>query len=100
MAPPKPGEAPAAKPRADVPLVLLTEDEAAAALGVSRRTFQSLCGEPYMPRAIVLGPRMKRYALDELRQAVANMPRATERQQPASLLRARIERMKSTGAAA
>jgi hypothetical protein len=77
--------------------VLLTEDEAASALGISRRTFQSLCGESYMPRAIVLGPRLHRYSLDELRAAVANMPRQTERTQPESLLRTRIERAKRTG---
>ncbi len=77
--------------------VLLTEDEAAAALGVSRRTFQNLCGESYMPRAIVLGPRLLRYSLDELRAAVASMPRQAERTQPESLLRSRIERAKATG---
>jgi predicted DNA-binding transcriptional regulator AlpA len=77
--------------------VLLTEDEAAAAYGVSRRTFQSLCGEPYMPRAIVLGPRLHRYSLDELRAAVASMPRQTERTQPEGLLRTRIERAKRNG---
>lgn len=77
--------------------VLLTEDEAAAALGVSRRTFQSLCSESYMPRAIVLGPRLHRYSLDELRAAVASMPRQIERTQPESLLRTRIERAKRTG---
>lgn len=77
--------------------VLLTEDEAAAALGISRRTFQSLCSESYMPRAIVLGPRLHRYSLDELRAAVASMPRQTQRTQPESLLRTRIERAKRTG---
>ncbi len=82
---------------ASVAPVLLTEDEAAAALGVSRRTFQNLCGEAYMPRAIVLGPRLHRYSLDELRAAVASMPRQTERIQPESLLRTRIERAKQTG---
>ena len=86
-----------ARRSATVVPVLLTEDEAAAVLGVSRRTFQSLCTEPYMPRAIVLGPRLHRYSLDELRAAVANMPRETGRQQPESLLRARIERAKRTG---
>lgn len=86
----------AARPPYVVP-VLLTEDEAAAALGVSRRTFQSLCGEPYMPRAIVLGPRLHRYSLEELRAAVAGMPRQTVRAQPESLLRTRIECAKRTG---
>ena len=82
---------------ASIAPVLVTEDEAAAALGVSRRTFQNLCSEPYMPRAIVLGPRLHRYSLDELRAAVGSMPRQTERTQPESLLRTRIERAKRTG---
>lgn len=80
--------------------VLLTEDEAAAALGVSRRTFQSLRSETWMPPTIVLGPRLLRWSADELRAAVAAMPRQTQRVQPESLLRAKIERMKATGASA
>ncbi len=79
--------------------VLLTEDEAALALGVSKRTFLSLRAASWMPLPIALGPRMNRYSLDELRAAVANMPRQTQRAQPEGLLRARIERMKATGAA-
>jgi predicted DNA-binding transcriptional regulator AlpA len=85
---------------ASLPPVLLTEDEAATVLGVSKRTFLNLREQPWMPRAIVLGPRMHRYSLDELRAAVANMPRQSERVQPESLLRSQIERMKATGAAA
>lgn len=77
--------------------VLLTEDEAAAVLGVSKRTFLNLRDAPWMPLAIVLGPRMHRYSVDELRAAVSNMPRQTQRTQPESLLRSRIERAKATG---
>ncbi len=76
---------------------LLSEDEAAAWFGVSKRTFLSLRDAPYMPTPIVLGPRLLRWSADELRAAVARMPRLTERAQPESLLRARIERAKATG---
>lgn len=79
------------------PGALLSEDEAAAWFGVSKRTFQSLRDAPWMPSPIVLGPRMLRWSADELRAAVAAMPRLSERTQPASLLRARIERAKATG---
>jgi predicted DNA-binding transcriptional regulator AlpA len=92
------GSSEAASP-AVVP-VLWTEDEAAASLAVSRRTFQSLRTQAWMPPPIVLGPRLLRWSADELRAAVANMPRQTERVQPESLLRSKIERMKATGASA
>lgn len=81
--------------------VLLTEDEAAAVLGVSKRTFSTLRSTAdYLPAPIVLGPRLLRWSADELRAAVARMPRQTERVQPESLLRSRIDRMKATGVAA
>lgn len=79
---------------------LVDDDGAAAFFGCSKRTFTTFMGEAWMPLPINLGPRLRRWSLDELRAAVANMPRQTERQQPESLLRARIERMKATGAAA
>ncbi len=50
-----------------------------------------------MPTPISLGPRMRRWSVDELRAAVSNMPRASRQTQPESLLRARIERQKATG---
>ena len=78
--------------------VLVTIEEAADALRMSKRAFEALCAEPFMPRAIILGPRTLRYSLNELRAAVASMPRQMERVQPESLLRAKIERMKATGA--
>ncbi len=90
------GSSDSALPPGVVP-VLLTEGEAAAAFGVSRRTFQMLSAEPWMPAPRTLGPRLLRWSLDELRAAVADMPRQTQRSQPESLLRARIERMKATG---
>jgi len=76
---------------------LLSEDEAAAWFGISKRTFQSLRDAAWMPAPIVLGPRLLRWSVDELRAAVAKMPRQTERAQPESLLRTRIERAKTTG---
>lgn len=83
-----------------VPPVLLTLNGLAGLLGVSERTATNLLNEPWAPRPIVLGPRMVRHSAEEWRAAVANMPRQTERSQPESLLRARIERMKATGASA
>jgi predicted DNA-binding transcriptional regulator AlpA len=79
--------------------ILLTDVEAAAILGVSKRTFLNLRSSPWCPSAIALGPRLLRWSADELRAAVASMPRQTDRVQPQSLLRAKIERMKATGEA-
>ena len=78
---------------------LVDDDGAAAFFGCSKRTFSTFMSESWMPLPINLGPRLRRWSLDELRAAVADMPRQTQRSQPESLLRARIERMKATGAA-
>lgn len=78
---------------------LVSDDGAADFFGVSKRTFSTFMGADWMPKPIQLGPRMRRWSLDELRAAVARMPRQTERAQPESLLRAKIERLKSTGTA-
>lgn len=78
---------------------LVDDDGAAAFFGCSKRTFTTFMDEAWMPRPINLGPRLRRWSVDELRAAVANMPRQTERSQPESLLRARIERMKTGGTA-
>ncbi len=79
---------------------LVDDDVAAKAFfGCSKRTFSTFMDESWMPRPIFLGPRLRRWSVDELRAAVASMPRQTERAQPESLLRAKIERMKATGAA-
>lgn len=75
--------------------VLLTDAESAALLRVGTRTFHDLRDEPWMPRAIILGPRLLRWSRLELEEAVANMPRQTERSEPAVLRRSRIERMKN-----
>jgi predicted DNA-binding transcriptional regulator AlpA len=87
----------AASPASNHIAALLSEDEAAAWFGISKRTFQSLRDAAWMPAPIVLGPRLLRWSVDELRAAVSKMPRQTERTQPESLLRTRIERAKATG---
>jgi predicted DNA-binding transcriptional regulator AlpA len=78
--------------------ILLTDDEGAAALGVSPRAFAKLMHEPWFPKPVVLGPRLKRHVRHELEAAVAAMPRqAAPASEPAQLLRGRIERAKLTG---
>lgn len=80
--------------------LLLTDEQAAAYWNVSVRTFNTLQLEPWFPKPVMLGPRMKRHVRHELDAATARMPRQGARVQPESLLRSKIERMKSTGAAA
>lgn len=75
-----------------MPRILLTDDEAAAALGVSKRTFHDLRAEAFMPKAIALGPRLLRWSIDELRNAVANMPRLKVVEEPVELAKARAAR--------
>jgi len=74
--------------------ILLDEEEAAAAYGVSRRTFVSLRQQGLIPAPIILGPRLLRWSLTELLAAVETLPRQTTREQPESLLRAKIDRLK------
>src|SRR5687768_13827048 len=79
---------------------LLADDQAAQLLGVSTRKFHELRQEPWMPRPVVLGPRLVRWARTELEAAVSSMPRQQESREPAQLRRARIEGMKhATGTA-
>jgi predicted DNA-binding transcriptional regulator AlpA len=78
-----------------VPPILLPDAESAALLRVSRRKFQELQNEPWMPRPVVLGPRLLRWSRAELEQAIAAMPRQAERGEPAELRRGRIERLKA-----
>lgn len=75
--------------------VLLTDAESAALLGIGARTFHELRDEPWMPRPIVLGPRLVRWSRVELEQSVSHMPRQSQRSEPAELRRARIDRMKA-----
>lgn len=78
-----------------LPPVLLTDAESAAFLNVGLRTFHALRDEPWMPRAVALGPRLLRWPRTELEAAVQSMPRQESRSEPAALRRTRIERMKS-----
>jgi predicted DNA-binding transcriptional regulator AlpA len=77
-----------------VPLLLLDRHQAAQALGVSTRTFEELMDEPWMSKPVQLGPRLLRWPLVELQQAIANMPRRVGKQQP---VRERIARLKGEG---
>lgn len=79
--------------RQPVPLLLLTDDECASALGVSVRTFRQLVHQWEIP-PVVLGPRLVRWRLEDLQQAIARAPRQVQRSEPAELARSRIERMK------
>lgn len=71
--------------------LLLNRHEAAAALGVSARTFDDLINETWMPRPIRLGPRLLRWSIAELQEAILTMPRQVGRQES---VRAQIERLK------
>lgn len=76
---------------AQFPVLLLDRHQSAAVLGVSCRTFESLVNEPWMPRPVKLGPRLLRWSLAELHDAIGKMPRQLEKQEP---VRERIERLK------
>lgn len=81
---------------------LLTDEQAARdVLGMSPRTFAEVMKAPWMPKPIVLGPRMRRWVRAELEAALVNAPRqTTQGSEPAQLRRAKIERMKAGGVAA
>jgi predicted DNA-binding transcriptional regulator AlpA len=76
---------------------LLTDEQAAQCMNISRRTFRQLQGKQWMPRAIVLGPRLVRWSRIELEEAVRAMPRQQDASEPAQLRRSRIEAMKRRG---
>jgi len=80
----------------------LTDEQAARdVLGMSPRTFAEVMKAPWMPKPIVLGPRMRRWVRAELEAALVNAPRqTTQGSEPAQLRRAKIERMKAGGVAA
>lgn len=78
--------------------VLLTDDQAAACLGVSVRKFHELRAEPWMVKPVMLGPRLLRWPRAELEQAIAAMPRQAQPQgEPARLRRGKIDAMKRRG---
>lgn len=98
------GQSPSASQSAGFTVVpvLLNDDQAAACLGVSVRTFRNLCSHDWMPRPVVLGPRLLRWIRSELESAAVELiPRQPAGAgEPTQLLRARIERAKRTGVAA
>ena len=81
---------------------LLTAAQAARVLGVGERTFHSLRHEPWMPKAISLGPRLTRWSRAELEAAYQRAPRQEVIPEPPATLaegrRKRIERIKAGGA--
>jgi predicted DNA-binding transcriptional regulator AlpA len=80
--------------RQPVPCLLLTDDEAAATLGIGMTTFHELRKRPWFPAPIQLGPRLVRWSLAEIEDAIAQMPRQREPSEPAQLLRGKINRLK------
>ena len=87
-----------AKPQATFapPRILLSEEEAAAALGVSVRKFHELRSEPWMCKPLVLGLRLLRWSRSELEQAVLAAPRQQDRAEPLHLAKARAARAGAT----
>lgn len=77
-----------------LPLELFTDAEAAAYYGISRTKFHELRHEAWMPKPVVLGPRLLRWSRAELDAAIARMPRQEHPQEPEQLRRAKIEKMK------
>lgn len=93
-----PAQAPPSSAASPAFPVLLTDKQAAACLGVSVRKFHDLRKESWVPRPVVLGPRLLRWPRAEMEAAVASMPRQTDTTpEPAQLLRSRIDRAKRTG---
>jgi len=73
--------------------LLLDELGAAAALGVSKATFERLRSAPWMPKPIALGPRLLRWSVAELQGAIAAMPRQAEpAPMPLALVKAQAKR--------
>lgn len=81
---------------------LLNFAELQAKLNVSERTARKIVAEPWMPDPIELGPRALRWVETEIDEALAaRAPRRAEpADEPAQLLRGKIERMKRAGCAA
>ena len=78
---------------------LFTTEQAALYFGVSEAKFHEMRGEAWMCAPILLGPRLVRWARQDLDQAISAMPRQVGRSgEPTQLLRAKVERLKSAGA--
>jgi predicted DNA-binding transcriptional regulator AlpA len=87
--------APSLSNSASMAPILLTDEQSAQFLGISRRKFHELREQPFMPRAVVLGPRLVRWSRVELEQALSTMPRLEQPStEPSQLARARIDRLK------
>ena len=77
---------------------LLNEGQAAALLGVSRRTFHSLRQAPWFMEICVareLGPRALRWPRDELLLAARNAPKRVVQAEPPVLAAARARKAKA-----
>ncbi|MCW5645133.1 MAG: hypothetical protein KIT63_23780 [Rhodoferax sp.] len=86
-------------PGSTVVAELLSDQQAAALMGVSCRKFHEIRHEEWMPKPIVLGPRFVKWSRSELLAAISNAPRQEAAPEPAQLLRGRIEKMKRAGCA-
>lgn len=78
---------------------LLNFAELQAKLNVSERTARKIVAEPWMPDPIELGPRALRWVESEVDEAIAaRAPRRAEPdQEPAQLLRGKVEKLKREG---
>lgn len=78
---------------------LMTDEQLAAeVLKVSVRTAAEVQKEPWAPRPVMLGPRLKRHVRAEWEAAILNAPRQdTPGAEPAQLRRAKIESLKARG---
>lgn len=80
---------------APVPRLLLDRHEAAAAMGLSPRTFEELMDEDWMPVPLQLGPRLLRWSSTEIQEAIGRMPRRVKQE----AVRTRIAALKGKGGA-
>lgn len=87
-------QGPGVGPSASVAPMLLTDREAAQAMGIGVTTFHSIRNQDWMPKPIKLSAKIVRWSRSELEHALASMPRQTQASEPAQLRRGRIEAMK------
>lgn len=97
-----PSAPPATQPptvSAPAPRRLLNFNDLRAKLNVSERTARKIVAEPWMPDPIELGPRALCWVESELDAALASRaPRRPEPdQEPAHLLRGKVEKLKRAG---
>jgi len=83
----KPGEAAQSASQSAARVLLSPAETARQVFGVSLRKFQDMRKAEWMPRPVVLGPKVIRYIRHEVVQALANMPRHTTLAEPAELQR-------------